>query len=70
MDHRAASKKLFHAVVMIGLAAGYEVACSDDPSPTPTADGGTQGGGDAATAPTDGGTGGGQDAFSGWAPCQ
>ncbi len=82
MDAPALPKKLFHAVVVLGMVSIGTTACSSDstPSPGPGTDAGNNPGKDDAgnnpgkdAATTDSGGGnpdaGNPDAFAGWAPC-
>jgi len=77
MDSPALPKKLFHAVVVMGMVSVGTTACSADSSPAPTGtDSGSNPGKDAASGADASGAdaGGGTDAsnpdaFAGWAPC-
>jgi|GEM_PF-5096110 len=67
MDSPALPKKLFHAVVVMGMVSVGTTACSSDPTPSP----GPGAGKDAATTDANGSNpdAGNPDAFAGWAPC-
>jgi len=62
------TSKLFHSVVILGMALAAEAACSDDktPAPSPTADGGTTG---ASSSGNAGDASAASDAFAGWVCC-
>ena len=77
------TSKLFHTVVVLGMALAAESACSSETSPTPVADAGSSGGTSGATSGgVDSGSGGvvdsgtsgavadaSKDAFAGWFCC-
>jgi hypothetical protein len=70
MDAPALPKKLFHAVVVMGMVSVGTTACSSDSSPSPNPGGTDAGGKDGAVTDAGGGSDASNtDAFAGWAPC-